>query len=112
MTIVYKFLTREEDVDLTLKAGKIMDYYGRDFQLLKLAEESAEYAAAYARFAALPSDERKAQMLEEMADIALVLQQIVDEMPTAVGREFSRVMIAKADRQLARIAKAEEEATP
>jgi hypothetical protein len=42
-------------------------------------------------------------MMEELADMALVLQQIADEMPAAAGRMFAMAAVRKADRQMRRI---------
>jgi hypothetical protein len=60
-----------------------------------------------AAFARLENDPEhtglKLQMLEELADMALVLQQIVDEMPAGAGRMFAMAAVRKADRQMRRI---------
>ena len=104
MTIFFKFLTREEDIDLTRKAGQIIGHYGRPHQYIKLAEEAAEFVAALMRLLNAPNHAGlKLEMMEELADMALVLQQIVDEMPAGAGRVFARDAMRKADRQLARI---------
>jgi predicted house-cleaning noncanonical NTP pyrophosphatase (MazG superfamily) len=104
MTIFYKFLTREEDIDLTRKASEIIEHYGREHQFRKLCEEASEFVAAFAR---LENDREhtglKLQMMEELADMALVLQQIADEMPAAAGRMFAMAAMRKADRQMRRI---------
>jgi hypothetical protein len=36
MTIFYKFLTRDEEIDLTRKASTIIEHYGREHQFRKL----------------------------------------------------------------------------
>ena len=106
MTIFYKFLTREEDIDLTRKAGQIIGHYGRPHQYSKLCEEASEFAAAFTRYSMNPNHAGlKLDMLEEMADMALVLQQIVDEMPAGAGRVFAMDAMRKADRQLQRMEK-------
>ena len=72
--------------------------------LRKLCEEASEFVAAFAR---LENDREhtglKLQMMEELADMALVLQQIADEMPAATGRMFAMAAVRKADRQMRRI---------
>jgi hypothetical protein len=104
MTIFYKFLTREEDIDLTRKASEIIEHYGRPHQYAKLCEEATEFIAAFQRFSMDPEHAGlKLDMMEELADMALVLQQIADEMPAAAGRMFAMAAVRKADRQLRRI---------
>ena len=109
MTILYAFLNREEDIDLTIKAAQIIEHYGRDHQYIKLADEATEFVAALMRLSNAPERvDLKVEMMEELADMALVLQQLVDEMPAATGREFAQIVIAKADRQLRRISQEQE----
>ena len=104
MTILYKFLTRDEDIELTIKADKIFKHYGREHQFIKLSEELSEFNAAFMRLSNNPTNEAvKAQMMEEMADMTLVLQQIIDYLPADLGRAFAAIVTAKADRQLKRI---------
>lgn len=104
MTILYKFLTRDEDIELTIKADKIFKHYGREHQFIKLAEETSEFNAAFMRFTNSPkSPALCGQMMEELADMTLVLQQIIDDMPADNGRAFAALVTAKADRQLKRI---------
>lgn len=104
MTIFYKFLTREEDIDLTRKASEIIEHYGREHQFRKLCEEASEFIAAFTRYSMNPEHTGlKLDMMEEMADMALVLQQIVDEMPAGAGRVFAMDAMRKADRQLRRM---------
>lgn len=47
--------------------------------------------------------------MEELADMTLVLQQIIDGMPAQMGRAFAAIVHAKADRQLRRISKEQEQ---
>lgn len=104
MTIFYKFLTRDEDIDLTRKASEIIEHYGREHQFRKLCEEASEFIAAFTRYSMNPEHTGlKLDMMEELADMALVLQQIVDEMPAAAGRMFAMAAVRKADRQMRRI---------
>ena len=107
MTILYKFLNREEDIDLTMKAAKIFDHYGESHQLAKLVEESGEFAAALMRWSNCRREAEREKLrgaaMEELADMTLVLQQLVDSMPADVGRAFAAIVHAKADRQLRRI---------
>ena len=110
MTIFYKFLTRDEDIELTRKAGQIIGHYGREHQYIKLAEEASEFVAAFMRLLNEPTHAGlKLDMMEELADMTLVLQQIVDEMPASAGRVFAQDAMRKADRQLRRISQEKEE---
>jgi len=51
----------------------------------------------------------RSEAMEELADMTLVLQQIIDGMPAQMGRAFAAIVHAKADRQLRRISKEQEQ---
>jgi len=108
MTILYKFLTRGEDIELTRKAGQIFDHYGNDHQVRKLCEEAGELISAAARVANDPSDQNNEQLTEELADVILVAEQIVNALDASAGRRLAQIVMTKADRQLRRISKEQE----
>lgn len=55
---------------------RIADHYGLDHQLLKLAEECSELSAAACRFSADRSEDKLDNLLEEAADVLVMLAQI------------------------------------
>lgn len=108
MTILYKFLTRDEDIELTMKASQIIEHYGIQNQMDKLKEECAELIAAVIRCDIADDSGGVNQELldhayEETADVILVLEQIVGAMSAKAGRKLAQIAMAKADRQLKRI---------
>ena len=111
MTILYSFLSRDEDIFLTRAATDIIKFYGIGHQTIKLEEECAELIAAIARFNGDgdPCEEHAEQILEELADVILVTEQIVGAMSAKTGRRLANIVMAKADRQLQRISKEKEE---
>lgn len=108
MTILYKFLNREEDIELTMKAAKIIKHYGYEHQHFKLLEEAGEFIAASVRSYNDLTKESNDHALEELGDVILVLEQIVNELDASVGRRLAQIVMAKADRQLRRISQERE----
>ena len=103
MTILYQFLTRDEDIYLTGAASDIFKHYGSEHQATKLVEESGELISAIARYKNDPSEGNCSQMYEEMADVILMLEQVVGSLNASDGRYLAQMVMAKAHRQLARI---------
>ena len=103
MTILYQFLTRDEDIYLTSAASDIIRHYGSEHQATKLVEEGGELISAIARYKNDPSEENCTQMYEEMADVILMLEQVVGSLNASDGRYLAEMVMAKADRQLRRI---------
>ena len=110
MTILYQFLYRDEDIYISRSAAEIIKHYGLDHQGHKLAEECAELLAAAARCNAdtNPDAEHAEHYLEELADVILVLEQIIGSMPAKVGRRLAEIVMTKADRQLRRMSQEKE----
>lgn len=108
MTILYKFLNREEDIELTMKASQIIEHYGYEHQAFKLLEEAGELIAASVRAINDETKESNEHALEELADVTLVLEQIVGSLSAKEGRRLAQIVIAKADRQLRRISQEQE----
>lgn len=109
-------------MNLQEKIQAIADHYGIGIQLLKLAEECAEYSAAvqkwqvYANLAYTRElkeaehfrrleDTAKAGCCKELADVLVLARQIEYLMQTdpEFKDEIELLMNEKADRQLARI---------
>ena len=109
-------------MNLQEKIEAIADHYGIGIQLLKLAEECAEYSAAvqkwqvYANLAYTKKlkvaehfrtleDKAKAGCCKELADVLVLARQIEYLMQTdpEFKDEIERLMNEKADRQLSRI---------
>ena len=110
MTILYTHLTRDEDIYLSLAASDILDHYGPGHQYLKLAEECSELAAVIARCANDGANSGNDDHLrEELADVILVLEQVVASLSAEDGRKLAQMVMYKADRQLRRISKEKEE---
>lgn len=103
MTILYQFLTRDEDIYLTGAASDIIRRYGFDHQVVKLEEEVGELISAKARYDNDESKENAEHMAEELADVILVLEQLVGSLNAKEGRKLAEIVMAKADRQLRRI---------
>lgn len=105
MTILNEFLSRDEEAFVESAAADIFKHYGESRQLGKLEEECAELIAALARCTAdgSPSDEHQAQAFEELADVILMIQQIVGAMGPKTGRYLANIVMQKAHRQLDRI---------
>jgi len=103
MTILYQFLTRDEDIYITTAAGEILKHYGADNQLDKLAEECAEFAAARLKNRISPSQEAADHEMDELADVIVMLEQIVQSQKPAQGRRLAGHVMVKLDRQLRRI---------
>lgn len=81
----------------------IADHYGKDHQLLKLAEECGELQTAIARFILDPNANNYKNLIEEMADVRNVAQQI--EYLLDVEMEVDTAQANKILRQLKRIGK-------
>ena len=103
MTILYKFLNRDEDIYLTGAAADIIKHYGWEHQALKLLEEAGELIAASMRAYNDQTEKSNAHAREELADVTLVLEQIVGSLSAKEGRKLAEIVMAKADRQLKRI---------
>lgn len=110
MTILYQFLTRDEDIYLTRTAGEIISHYGPGAQLIKLQEECCELVAAIVRCSLKPGDEHEAQFYEELADVTLMIEQIIGSMDAKQGRRLAEIVMAKANRQLRRMAEEDDKA--
>jgi NTP pyrophosphatase (non-canonical NTP hydrolase) len=109
MTILYTHLTRDEDIYLSLAASDILDHYGPGHQYLKLAEECSELSAVIARCANDGANGGNDDHLrEELADVILVLEQVVASLNAEDGRKLAQMVMYKADRQLRRISKEKE----
>ena len=112
---------REEFIDkLVQKMRTIAGHYGMEVQMAKLAEEAAEYAAAFTKIKVYETmiseghnedyclDKRgKAvfEMLKELADVLLVaseVQALANGCPEVETMLYA-LMDAKAERQLKRI---------
>lgn len=50
-------------------------HYGEKKQLVKAMEESAEFIQATAKYIAKPTDKNRDRMIEEMADLEIMLAQ-------------------------------------
>lgn len=77
-------------------------HYGMRHQLLKLAEESAELAAALVRFNQNSDTSTFRQMEEEMADVIVLIHQFMSWQET-VSEDVLRIALEKVRRQLDRI---------
>ena len=84
---------------------KIADHYGKEHQLLKLAEESAELAAAAVRLANSNEESDKDEFESELADVLIMITQIIhlmgneetvgDKVDFKVARQLERMEIEK-----------------
>ena len=111
MTILYQFLTRDEDIYLTGAAADIIKHYGWEHQAFKLLEEAGELIAASMRAYNDQTEKSNAQAREELADVILMLEQVVGSLNAKEGRMLAQVVMAKADRQLRRISQEKDAAS-
>lgn len=106
--------------ELVQKMRSIAGHYGLEVQMAKLAEEAAEYAAAFTKIKVYETmsseghneaycmdkrDKAFFEMLKELADVLLVaneVQALVNGYPEVESILFT-LMDAKAERQLKRI---------
>lgn len=86
------------------KAAAIMQHYGAKHQLLKLAEECAELIQAVEKSRRQPdAPELTADMVEEMADVYIMIMQFESIMGLYWSGVFDRTVEDKLVRQLERI---------
>lgn len=89
------------------KARTIFQHYGLDNQLRILQEECAELIQAVSKYqraqdAGKPILQAKTALMEEVADVSIMITQIVSVFS---GKALSTIVDSKLDRQLARISK-------
>lgn len=82
--------------DTKSKLNKIFNYYGRKGQEYKLVEEMAELTQAVIK------NNRK-NIIEEMADVQIVLMQLRLNLNSSESKEFVKLFNEKIERQLNRI---------
>ena len=87
---------------LNPKARQIAEHYGLLHQLHKMREELLEAVEAVDDYIADPTEENKAHMAEELADVSLMTDQIAHL--AAIRRAIHRQKEFKMTRQLVRIA--------
>ena len=81
----------------------IADHYGKDHQLLKFAEECGELQTAIARFILDPNEKNYENLIEEIADVRTMAQQI--EYLLDIEEKVDTAQAKKIIRQLLRIGK-------
>ena len=84
--------------DTKSKLNKIFNYYGRKGQEYKLVEEMAELTQAVIK------NDRK-NIVEEMADVQIVLMQLRLNLNSSESKEFVKLFNEKIERQIKRIEK-------
>ncbi len=98
--------------ELERKLQEIADYYGFEAQTNQVMEECGELIQAVAKYnrtkgngydTPVTTDTARANLIEELADVQLVVCQLVYLMEC--GDEVIEITDAKADRQLERIAR-------
>lgn len=82
--------------DTKSKLNKIFNYYGRKGQEYKLVEKMAELTQAVIK------NDRK-NIIEEMADVQIVLMQLRLNLNSSESKEFVKLFNEKIERQLNRI---------
>lgn len=90
------------------KCKKILEYYGRNTQTLKLIEEMSELAVEIIKIKIRPfgsqlSEEQIHHFWEEMADVLIVLEQLIQCDGEKARKYIRRMITYKLDRQLERI---------
>lgn len=79
----------------------IAEHYGKDHQLLKMSEECGELSTAIARFILKPTNETYENLVEEMADVKIMIRQM--EHLLGVEDEVVNTQVKKIMRQLKRM---------
>ena len=108
MTILYSFLSRDEDIYITHSANEILNHYGEAHQRSKLAEECAEFAAARVKNALDPSAEHEARETEELADVIVLIEQRISALKPPEARKLAMQVMSKIDRTLRQISRERE----
>lgn len=111
MTCLYPFLTRDEDIFITMSCRDILRHYGAEAQRDQLAEECAEFSAARWKNHKRPSPEAEEHEMDELADVIVMLEQRVQMLSPAEGRHLAQHVMVKIDRQLARIGQEQDAAS-
>lgn len=83
--------------DLREKLNKIFNYYGFRKQYHKLIEEMTELIQA------IEKEESKDSIIEEMADVQILLMQIRLNLNSTDSSKFVKFFNEKIDRQIERI---------
>lgn len=83
--------------DTKSKLNKIFNYYGFRKQYHKLIEEMAELIQA------IEKEESKDSIIEEMADVQILLMQIRLNLNSTDSSKFVKFFNEKIDRQIERI---------
>lgn len=84
------------------KATAIMQHYGAKHQLVKLCEECGELIQQAAKCADKETDYNE-DMIEEMADVTIMIMQFMSILPRVDYALFRQIIREKLDRQIERI---------
>lgn len=84
------------------KAAAIMQHYGAQHQLVKLCEECGELIQQAAKCADKETDYNE-DMIEEMADVTIMIMQFMSILPRVDYALFRQIIREKLDRQIERI---------
>ena len=84
------------------KTELIAKHYGKERQLVKTMEELAELIQAIAKYCLKPTEENKAAIIEEIADVNIMMIQL-DILLQFNDKLIADTIDAKIDRQLKRI---------
>lgn len=84
------------------KAHTIIQYYGAQHQLIKLCEECGELIQQAAKCADKETDYNE-DMIEEMADVTIMIMQFMSILPRVDYALFRQIIREKLDRQIERI---------
>lgn len=87
--------------DVKMKLNRIFNYYGFRNQCHKLIEEMAELIQA------IEKEESKENIIEEMADVQIILLQLRMNLNQKDRRYFADCFNLKIERQVKRIEKSE-----
>ena len=85
-------------------AAKIINHYGAQHQLVKLCEECAELTQQAAKCYSIGIIPYTADMVEEMADVKVMLMQFESIMHQPDRDLLDQIVTEKLERQLERIA--------
>lgn len=80
----------------------IIEHYGTEHQLIKLAEEAGELVQASLKYVDKPNTSTFANLIEEIADVALLTEQVKTIFDIS-DSELETIMMEKIERERRRI---------
>lgn len=90
-------------MNLQEKLRAIANHYGMDLQVIKLAEEVDELQEAFIDYFKEPTREHWLHIIEEAADVHIMIEQFKMLIKPEDKKEFDKVCLEKVNREIGRI---------